>query len=127
MDRKLFKKIMSFRMEHKDKVKDLTPTQQLDIVRESIKAFDETNPGPFSGYYNTIVALEEFGELIQELTKALRGNPSRTGILEELADVSLNVDYLKEIFSISDEELNQARIIKMQRVKNKLKIKNKLL
>lgn len=123
MDRKLFGKIMDFRMIHNDKAKDLSKEQIMDIIRESIASFDKTNPGPFSGYYNTIVVLEEFGELTQELTKALRGNPNRIGIIEELADVSLGVDYIKEVFSISDEELEQARIIKMQRVKNKLKIK----
>ena len=123
MDRKLFGKIMDFRMIHNDKAKDLSKEQIMDIIRESIASFDKTNPGPFSGYYNTIVVLEEFGELTQELTKALRGNPNRIGIIEELADVSLGVDYIKEVFSISDEELEQARIIKMQRVKNKLKLK----
>lgn len=123
MDRKLFGKIMDFRMIHNDKAKDLSKEQINNIIKESIASFDKTNPGPFSGYYNTIVALEEFGELTQELTKALRGTPNKIGIIEELADVSLNVDYLKQVFNITDEELEQARIIKMQRVKNNLKIK----
>ena len=125
MDRKMFKQIMEFRMVHKDKTKILSHEEQLDILRQSIDVCNQEHPGPFSGYYNIIVALEEFGELTQEIGKALREKPNEIGILEELADVSLGLDYIKEVFNISDEQLCHARSIKMQRLKSNLKSKNK--
>ena len=64
--------------------------------------------------------VEELAELAKELTKALRNKGDITGILEELADVSLGIDYVKEIFDITDKELEYARSIKMTELQKKL-------
>ena len=55
-----------------------------------------------------------------KLTKALRNKGDIVGILEELADVSLGIDYVKEIFDITDKELEYARSIKMTELYKKL-------
>lgn len=120
MDREVFKKALEFQMSDKGRPNDLTVEQQLEVVDESIRTFDKKYPGLFSGYQNTIIIAEELAELNQEMMKALRGKPDRIGIIEELADVSLGIDYAKKIFGITDEELHQARTIKMHRVKNNL-------
>lgn len=120
MDREVFKKALEFQMSDKGRSNDLTVEQQLEIVDESIRTFDKKYPGKFSGYQNTIIIAEELTELNQEMMKALRGKPDRIGIIEELADVSLGIDYAQKIFGITDEELHQARTIKMQRVRNNL-------
>lgn len=122
MDRKLFKKALDFQLSSKGRINDLTVEEQLDTVKESIKVFDEKCPGGFSGYHNILIVQEELAELQQELSKALRGNgmTDTIGILEELADVSIGIDYVKEVFGITDEELHQARTIKMRRLKGNL-------
>lgn len=122
MDRELFKKAMQFQLSPKGRINNLTEKEQVDIVKESIKVLDEKRPGAFSGYHNILIVQEELAELQQELSKVLRsGNVSDiTGILEELADVSLCIDYVKEVFNITDKELHQARTIKIRRAKNRL-------
>ena len=69
--------------------------------------------------FNTVIVIEELAELTKELTKALRNKDDIVGILEELADVSIGVDYVKEIFDITDKELEYARSIKMTELQKK--------
>lgn len=69
--------------------------------------------------FNTVIVIEELAELTKELTKALRNKDDIIGILEELADVSIGVDYVKEIFDITDKELEYARSIKMTELQKK--------
>lgn len=47
-----------------------------------------------------VVCIEELSELIKELTKHLRGNPSLAGLTEEAADVSIVLDEIMLIFNI---------------------------
>ena len=98
----------------------ITYEEQINIIRDSIKSLDTKQKDIFSGFHNTIIVIEELSELTKELTKALRNKYDFTGILEELADVSLAVDYVKEIFDISDKELEYARSIKMTELYKKL-------
>ncbi len=65
------------------------------------------------GYRNLIIAMEECGELIQEISKELRGKKDHLKLLQELADVQLSIYYIQEVCGISDEELNQAINVKM--------------
>lgn len=94
--------------------------EQINILRDSIKSLDAKQRDIFSGFYNTVIVVEELAELAKELTKALRNKGDITGILEELADVSLGIDYVKEIFDITDKELEYARSIKMTELQKKL-------
>ena len=94
--------------------------EQINVIRDSIKKLDEREKEPFSGFYNIIIVIEELSELTKELTKALRDKGSVVGIVEELADVSLGIDYIKEVFDITDKELEYARSIKIAELKKKL-------
>ena len=98
----------------------ITYEEQINIIRDSIKNLDTKQRDIFSGFHNIIIVIEELSELTKELTKALRNKYDFTGILEELADVSLAVDYIKEIFDITDKELEYARSIKMTELYKKL-------
>ena len=94
--------------------------EQINVIRDSIKKLDEREKDQFSGFYNIIIVIEELSELTKELTKALRDKGSVVGIVEELADVSLGIDYIKEVFDITDKELEYARSIKIAELKKKL-------
>ena len=94
--------------------------EQINVIRDSIKKLDEREKDPFSGFYNIIIVIEELSELTKELTKALRDKGSVVGIVEELADVSLGINYIKEVFDITDKELEYARSIKIAELKKKL-------
>lgn len=102
------------------KVEPIIYEEQINILRDSITRLDKKERETFSGFHNTIIVVEELSELTKELTKALRNKGNITGILEELADVSIAVDYIKEIFDITDKELEYARSIKMTELQKKL-------
>ena len=97
----------------------ITYEEQINILRDSIKSLDTKQRDIFSGFHNTVIVVEELAELTKELTKALRNKEDMIGILEELADVSLGIDYVKEIFDITDKELEYARSIKMNELQKK--------
>ena len=99
----------------------LTHEEQINILRQSITNLDSKHKqiDTFNGFHNIVIVIEELSELTKELTKALRNKEDMTGILEELADVSLGIDYVKEIFDITDKELEYARSIKMNELQKK--------
>ena len=97
----------------------LTYEEQINILRQSITNLDSKQRDMFSGFHNTVIVIEELSELTKELTKALRNKEDMIGILEELADVSLGIDYIKEIFDITDKELEYARSIKINELQKK--------
>lgn len=63
--------------------------------------------------------MEELAELTQQISKQIRGYGDRTGLLEEMADVALGMEYLKVIFDISQEEMQKAIDVKLQRERNR--------
>lgn len=102
----------------------ITYEEQINILHQSINSLDLKQREVFSGFHNTVIVIEELAELTKELTKALRNKDDIIGILEELADVSIGVDYVKEIFDITDKELEYARSIKMTELQKKLEGKD---
>jgi hypothetical protein len=120
MDREVFRKALEFQVSGKGKINELDSKEQNDILLKSIKFCNDKHPGKFSGYHNIIIAQEELSELQQEISKALRGKPDMIGIIEELADATIALDYIKEIFDITDRELYMARCIKLRRLNNNL-------
>lgn len=77
-------------------------------------------PDTIKGHQNLIIVTEELAELTQEITKYLRDKGNETGILEELADVLLCVNFVTQSVGISDEDLEKAYNIKAKRLKAKL-------
>ena len=62
---------------------------------------------------------EEFAELTQAISKQIRGYDNRIGLLEEMADAYICLEFLKSIFNITPEELQKAMDVKLQRERNK--------
>lgn len=67
------------------------------------------------------VAMEEFAELQQQISKQIRGCGDRIGLLEEMADVHICLNFLESIFDIKSEELQKAIDIKLDRERGNLK------
>lgn len=64
---------------------------------------------------NKTIAIEELSELQKELCKDLRGFNRRIEIKEEMADVYICLQLLKEIYNFSNEELEKMYERKMRR------------
>lgn len=67
------------------------------------------------------VAMEEFAELQQQISKQVRGYGDRIGLLEEMADAYICLNFLESIFNISPEEIQKAIDVKLYREKGNLK------
>lgn len=65
------------------------------------------------------IAMEEFAELTQQVSKQIRGYGDKIGLLEEMADAYICLDFLKSIFNIDQNELQKAIDVKLQREKQK--------
>lgn len=73
------------------------------------------------------VSIEEMSELIKELIKYKRSKihfrekkaASRDHVVEEIGDVMFMMEYLKEIFDITDSEIRQTVIQKALRTKER--------
>ena len=64
---------------------------------------------------NKMIAVEELSELQKEICKNLRGFDRREEIKEEIADVYICLQLLKEIYNFSDEDLEKMYERKMKR------------
>mgnify|MGYP002725038784 FL=1 len=74
--------------------------KQHAVWRESIEKYGKT--------MLCIVCMEECSELIQAVIKRLRGKPGATDNLAEgMADVIICLYLLKEMYDITDEQLNE--------------------
>ena len=57
----------------------------------------------FGKVYEMTVAIEEMGELIQALTKVIRGKPDFDNVAEEIADVEIAMEELKYAFNNANQ------------------------
>lgn len=70
------------------------------VWRESIEKYGKET--------QSIVCMEECSELIQAISKRLRGKPDATdNLAEEMADVTICLHLLKEMYGITDEQLEE--------------------
>lgn len=69
-----------------------------------------------------IVCMEEYAELSQAISKGLRGKLNRDNLIEEMADVLICINILKQIYKISDAELD--KMIDKKQLRNLGRIKN---
>lgn len=60
--------------------------------------------------------MEELSELQKEISKELRGQGDRDGILEELADAMIVCGNIMNLQEITDNELRTAVSIKLDRI-----------
>lgn len=59
--------------------------------------------------------MEEFAELQQEVSKHIRGYDDKIGLLEEMADAYICLEFLKSIFHISESDVLRAVEVKLKR------------
>ena len=76
------------------------------------------------GIRNLIIGMEELSELQKELSKAIRGKIDRVGLIEEIIDVEHTINVIKNVFQISNQELERMRYIKLEQIKTKCKDNN---
>jgi len=76
------------------------------------------------------IAMEECAELIQAINKCLRypNNADKTtDLLEEIADVTIMLEQLKEIFDIENKDLDAMIERKRSRIFDRLKKQKEML
>lgn len=66
------------------------------------------------------VACEEMAELIQALSKNVRGQDNLENIKEEIVDVQIMLDQLRYIFDYCEEDFALDRMIKLVKVREKI-------
>ena len=69
------------------------------IIAESILRYGKNN--------QSTVCMKECAELIQAISKAKRGRINRDNMIEEIADVLICIEMLKQMYMISDEKINK--------------------
>lgn len=113
MDRDTFKRQWQKELE--------LPTMSEDDIRRGIdgvyRVICDADDAP---YRTVIIGIEENSELSQEYTKALRGMRDKVGIVEEMADVIESLEWAKQTFDISDEELRAAKAVKLRRMLSRI-------
>lgn len=70
-----------------------------NIISNSIQHYGKNN--------QSTVCMEECAELIQAISKAKRGKINRDNMIEEIADVLICIEMLKQMYMISDEKINK--------------------
>ena len=115
MDREIFKKMM------KEMPVKVDKDWEDDIIRGSYASI----PNNTSGVANLVVAMEEFAEVSQEVSKYIRGKGNKTALTEELADAMISIRYVQLICGISDKDLYRAMNAKLTRQKDRNRGKSK--
>jgi AAA+ superfamily predicted ATPase len=85
----------------------LSEKERRRIIRNSIKKY------PWK--LKCTVAMEEFAELQQQVSKQIRGYGDKLGLLEEMADAYICLSFLESIFDVKPEDLQKAIDVKLQR------------
>lgn len=67
------------------------------------------------------VCMEECAELIQAISKEKRGKPDKSNLAEEIADVIICIEMLKQIYNITDDEIYSLVITKQERTIKRIK------
>ena len=85
-------------------------------IQKSIKYYGDKN--------QLIVSLEELSELQKEICKKLRDNENEDKIIEEMADVYIVLEDIKQIFQIKDKDIQREVNYKLNRLEERMKTKD---
>ena len=85
----------------------LSENERRRIIRKSLQKY------PWK--LKCTVAMEEFAELQQQISKQIRGYGDRIGLLEEIADAYICLRFLESIFDVKEEDLQKAIDVKLDR------------
>ena len=69
-----------------------------EIVSRSLEAYGNG--------IQLVVCMEELSELTQAISKEMRGKDNRRNLVEEMADVIICLEILKQVFEITDEDID---------------------
>lgn len=105
-----------------DESKQLSKEEINSIIQENINTMKDRSIK--DGCYNLVIVMEELAELSQAISKVLRGKGDRTNLIEELADVSICIEYIKSICDIKQDTLDRAISIKAKRLQEKINTSN---
>lgn len=84
-----------------------------EIVKDSIVYYGKD--------VQSTVCMEECAELIQTISKQKRGKPDKNHLAEEMADVLISIELLKEIYDVSNEQINEWVDKKQKRIRSRMK------
>ena len=88
----------------------------IDTYKQAIETYGEKA--------QKLMAIEEMSELTKEICKDFRGKLDREHLIEEMADVTITIDQMMLMYKISRFEIEQMRIKKMERLKERLEKQN---
>jgi NTP pyrophosphatase (non-canonical NTP hydrolase) len=96
--------------------------KELKIINKSIDYMDKIHNISESGDANLSCFMEESAELLQRVSKYKRerNEKNRLLLIEEMADVSIGLNYLLVIAGIKESEILLARDIKIKRLDTKM-------
>ena len=83
------------------------------IIADSIEHYGEE--------VQSTVCMEECSELIQAISKEKRGKSDRMHLAEEMADVLICIEILKQIYGVTDEIVNDWIYTKQARTVERMK------
>ena len=84
-----------------------------DIIKRSIEHYGKD--------VQSTVCMEECAELIQAISKEKRGKPDKSNLAEEMADVIICIEMLKQIYNITEDEIYSWVIAKQERTIKRIK------
>ena len=79
-----------------------------DIIKRSIEHYGKD--------VQSTVCMEECAELIQAISKEKRGKSDKDHLAEEIADVIICIEMLKQIYNITEDEIYSWVITKQERI-----------
>ena len=85
-----------------------------EVINKSIQSTNDLLGS--NGNYNLVIAMEELNELGQQISKVLRGKLDKSHLTEEVADVIIALQYVKQICNISETEIDNAIQYKIKRL-----------
>ena len=84
-----------------------------DIIKRSIEHYGKD--------VQSTVCMEECAELIQAISKQKRGKSDKDHLAEEMADVIICIEMLKQIYNITEDEIYSWVITKQERTIKRIK------
>lgn len=90
--------------------------QEISLSKEDVEHIMALSLSCCNKTTKCMVIMEELAELQQAISKMVRNEHYNIySIVEEMADVTICLDFLQRIFGVSDETLNQAVKVKLLR------------
>ena len=92
----------------------------IEPVNDSVKIDNEIIKDSIVYYgkdAQSTVCMEECAELIQAISKEKRGKSNKDHLAEEMADVLISIEILKEIYDVSNEQINEWIDKKQKRIR----------